>query len=57
MHLYSVNLEDEADSGPVYLMRVEQLELTRALIEVVMQEDTVAPALALVKITLPSSVD
>ena len=56
MHLNTVDLEDAADSGPVYLMRVEQLELLGAPVEVVMQGDTVAPALVLVKITLPSLV-
>ena len=47
-------LEDAANSGLAYLIQVEQLELTRALIEIVMQGDAVAPALVLVKITLPS---
>ena len=47
MYGYSVDLEDAADSGLAYLMRVEQLELLGALIEVVTQGDAVAPALDL----------
>ena len=55
-NLKSVNLEDAADAGLAYLLRFEQFELLGALVEVVMQGDTVAPALVLVKITLPSLV-
>ena len=47
MHLNSINLEDAADAGLAYLMRVEQLELLGALVEVVAQGDAVAPALDL----------
>lgn len=37
MHLNTVDLEDAADSGPVYLMRVEQFEVLGSLILVVAQ--------------------
>ena len=47
MHKNSVDLEDAADAGLAYLMRVEQLELLGTLIEVVTQGDAVAPALDL----------
>ena len=47
MYWYSVDLEDAADSGLAYLMRVQQLELLGALVEVVAQGDAVAPALDL----------
>ena len=47
MHRNSVNLEDAADAGLTYLVRVKQLELLRALIEIVAQGDAVAPALDL----------
>ena len=47
MHWNAVNLEDAADAGLAYLMRVEQLELLGALIEVVSQGDAVVPALDL----------
>ena len=43
----TVYLEDAADAGLAYLMRVEQLELLGALIEIVAQGDAVAPALDL----------
>ena len=43
----TVDLEDAADAGLAYLVRVEQLELLGALIEVVTQGDAVAPALDL----------
>ena len=42
-----VHLEDTADSGLAYLMRVQQLELLGALIEIVAQGDAVAPVLDL----------
>ena len=45
MYGYSVDLEDAADAGLAYLMRVEQFELLGALVEVVAQGDAVAPAL------------
>ena len=41
----SVDLEDAADASLSYLVRVEQLELLGALVEVVTQGDAVAPAL------------
>ena len=47
MYWYSVDLEDAADAGLAYLVRVEQFELLGALIEVVAQGDAVAPALDL----------
>ena len=43
----TVDLEDAADAGLTYLVRVEQLELLGALVEVVAQGDAVAPALDL----------
>ena len=43
----TVDLEDAADAGLTYLMRVKQLELLGALIEIVAQGDAVAPALDL----------
>ena len=43
----TVNLEDAADAGLAYLVRVEQLELLSALIEIIAQGDAVAPALDL----------
>ena len=43
----TINLEDTADSGLAYLVRVKQLELLGALVEVVAQRDAVAPALDL----------
>jgi len=43
----AVDLEDAADAGLAYLMRIEQLELLGALIEVVTQGNAVAPALDL----------
>lgn len=43
----TVDLEDAADAGLAYLVRVEQLELLGALVEVVAQGDAVAPALDL----------
>ena len=45
MYFQAVNLEDAADAGLAYLVRVEQLELLGALVEVVTQGDAVAPAL------------
>ena len=45
MYWYSVDLEDTADAGLSYLVRVEQLELLGALVEVIPQRDAVAPAL------------
>ncbi len=45
MYWYSVDLEDAADAGLAYLVRVEQFELLGALVEVVAQGDAVAPAL------------
>ena len=47
MYWYSVDLEDAADAGLAYLVRVEQFELLGALVEVVAQGDAVAPALDL----------
>ncbi len=47
VHSHSVNLEDAADAGLAYLVRVEQFELLGALVEVVTQGDAVAPALDL----------
>ena len=47
MYWYSVDLEDAADAGLAYLVRVEQFELLGALVEVVTQGDAVAPALDL----------
>ena len=41
----AVDLEDAADAGREYLVRVEQFELLGALIEVVPQGDAVTPAL------------
>ena len=43
----AVDLEDAANAGLAYLMRIEQLELLGALIEVVTQGNAVAPALDL----------
>jgi len=43
----AVDLEDAADAGLAYLVRVEQFELLGALVEVVTQGDAVAPALDL----------
>ena len=43
----SIDLEDAADAGLAYLVRVQQLELLGALVEVVAQGDAVAPALDL----------
>ena len=43
----TINLEDAADAGLAYLVRIEQLELLGALIEIVAQGDAVAPALDL----------
>ena len=45
MYFEAVDLEDAADAGLAYLMRVKQLELLGALVEVVAQGDAVAPAL------------
>ena len=47
MYWYSVDLEDAADAGLAYLVRVKQFELLGALVEVVAQGDAVAPALDL----------
>ena len=47
VHRYAVDLEDAADAGLAYLVRVEQFELLGALVEVVAQGDAVAPALDL----------
>ena len=47
MNLNAVDLEDTADAGLAYLVRVEQLELLGALVVVVAQGDAVAPALDL----------
>ena len=47
MYFQAVDLEDAANAGLAYLMRVEQLELLGALVEVVTQRDAVAPALDL----------
>ena len=43
----TVDLEDAADTGLAYLVRVQQFELLGALVEVVAQGDAVAPALDL----------
>ena len=40
----TADLEDAANASPVYLIRVEQLELLGSLIKVVAQGDAVAPA-------------
>ena len=40
-----IDFEDTADAGLAYQMRVEQLELLGALIEVISQGDAVAPVL------------
>ena len=45
MYLYAVDLEDAADAGLAYLMRVKQFELLGALVKVIAQGDAVAPAL------------
>ena len=45
MHDNAINLEDAADACLTYLVRVEQLELLGALVEIVAQGDAVAPAL------------
>ena len=47
MHWDAVDLEDAADAGLAYLVRVQQFELLGALVEVVAQGDAVAPALDL----------
>ena len=47
MYFEAVDLEDAADAGLAYLMRVKQFELLGALVEVVAQGDAVAPALDL----------
>ena len=47
MHRNSVDLEDAADAGLAYLMRVKQFELLGALIEVIAQGDAVLPFLDL----------
>ena len=47
MYFEAVDLEDAADAGLSYLVRVEQLELLGALVEVIPQRDAVAPALDL----------
>ena len=47
MHLYSVNLEYAHVTDLPDLARVKQFHLARALIEVVVQGDAVAPALDL----------
>ena len=47
MHWNAIDLEDAADAGLAYLVRVEQLELLGSLVEVVAQGDAVAPALDL----------
>ena len=46
-HFQAVDLEDTADAGLAYLVRVQQFELLGALVEVVAQGDAVAPALDL----------
>ena len=46
-HFQAVDLEDAADAGLSYLVRVEQLELLGALIEIIAQGDAVAPTLDL----------
>ena len=45
MYFEAVDLEDAADAGLAYLMRVKQFELLGSLVEVVAQGDAVAPAL------------
>jgi len=45
VYFHAVNFEDAADAGLAYLVRIEQLELLGALVEVVAQGDAVAPAL------------
>ena len=45
MYFEAVDLEDAADAGLAYLMRVKQFELLGSLVEVVTQGDAVAPAL------------
>ena len=45
MYFQAVDLEDAANAGLAYLVRVKQLELLGALVEVVTQGDAVAPAL------------
>ena len=47
MYFEAVDLEDAADAGLAYLMRVKQFELLGSLVEVVAQGDAVAPALDL----------
>ena len=47
VHFQAIDLEDAADTCLAYLVRVEQLELLGALVEVVAQGDAVAPALDL----------
>ena len=47
MYFQAVDLEDAADACLAYLVRVEQLELLGALVEVVAQGNAVAPALDL----------
>ena len=47
MYFHAIYFEDAADAGLAYLMRVQQLELLGALIEVIAQGDAVAPALYL----------
>ena len=45
MYFEAVDLEDAADAGLAYLVRVEQLELLDTLVEVVAKGDAVVPAL------------
>ena len=45
MYFQAVDLKDAADTGLAYLVRVEQLELLGALVEIVAQGNAVAPAL------------
>ena len=45
MYFEAVDLEDAADAGLAYLVRIEQFELLGALVEIVTQGDAVAPAL------------
>ena len=47
MYFQAVDLEDAANAGLAYLVRVKQLELLGAQVEVVTQGDAVAPALDL----------
>ena len=47
MYFQAVDLEDAANAGLAYLVRVKQLELLGALVEIVAQGDAVAPALDL----------